>query len=99
MRSLTFRGSRSVTIPARQVTGSDATGLHVTPLESLTVTLCFAAPTGPATFHEDGLTTTYRATGDHARDSGAAATIDLEDLRHPGGRAAAGRELTVRPAP
>ena len=73
MRSLTFRGSRSVTIPAGQVTASDAAGMHVAPLESLTVTLYFAPPTGPSTFHEDGLTTTYRATGDHARDSGAAA--------------------------
>jgi len=73
MRSLTFRRSRSVTIPAGQVTASDATHLHVAPLESLTITLYFAAPTGPSTFHEDGLTTTYQATGDHARDSGAAA--------------------------
>lgn len=73
MRSLTFRGRRSVIIPAGQVTASDATGLHVAPLESLTITLYFAAPTGPSTFHEDGLTTTYQATGDHARDSGAAA--------------------------
>ena len=73
MRSLIFRGSRSVTIPAGQVTASDATALHVAPLESLTVTLYFATPTGPSTFHEDGLTTTYRATGDHARNTGAAA--------------------------
>jgi hypothetical protein len=29
------------------------------------------AATGPATFHEDGLTTTYQATGDHARGRGA----------------------------
>ncbi len=73
MRSLTFRRSRSVTIPVGQVTASDATHLYVAPLESLTITLYFAAPTGPSTFHEDGLTTTYQATGDHARDSGAAA--------------------------
>ena len=73
MRSLTFHGRRSVTIPVGQVTASDVTHLHVTPLESLTITLYFAAPTGPSTFHEDGLTTTYQATGDHARDSGAAA--------------------------
>lgn len=73
MRSLTFRGRRSVTIPAGQVTASDATHLHVAPLESLTITLYFAGPTGPSTFHEDGLTTTYQATGDRARDSGAAA--------------------------
>jgi len=73
MRSLTFHGRRSVTIPAGQVTASDATHLHVAPLESLTITLYFAAPTGPSTFHEDGLTTTYQATGDHARDNGAGA--------------------------
>jgi len=73
MRSLTFRGRRPVTILAGQVTASDATGLHVAPLESLTVTLYLAAPTGPSTFHEDGLTTTYQATGNHARDSGPAA--------------------------
>ena len=73
MRSLTFRGGRSVTIPAGQVTASDATGLHVAPLESLTITLYFATPTGPSTFHEDGLTTTYQAAGDHARNTGAAA--------------------------
>ena len=30
----------------------------------------FATPTGPATFHEGGFTTTYRATGDHLRDHG-----------------------------
>ena len=47
MRSLTFRGSRSVTIPAGQVTASDATGLHVAPLESLTVTLYLAGPYRP----------------------------------------------------
>ena len=73
MRSLTFHGRRSVTIPVGQVTASDVTHLHVTPLESLTITLYFAAPTGPSTFHEDGLTTTYQATGDHARDNGAGA--------------------------
>jgi len=73
MRSLTFGGRRSVAIPARQVTASDATGLHVTPLEPLTVTLFLASATGPATFHDDGLTTTYQATGDHVRDSGSAA--------------------------
>ena len=73
MRSLTFRHSRSVTIPAGQVTASDATHLHIAPLESLTITLYFAGPTGPSTFHEDGLTTTYQATGDHARDNGATA--------------------------
>ena len=47
MRSLTFHGRRSVTIPA-EVTASDATHLRLAPLESLTITLYFAAPTGPS---------------------------------------------------
>jgi lysophospholipase L1-like esterase len=76
MRSLTFGGRRSVAIPAGQVTASDAAGLRVTPLEPLTVTLYLAGATGPATFHDDGLTTTYQATGDHVRDSGASAFGD-----------------------
>jgi lysophospholipase L1-like esterase len=73
MRSVTFGGRRFVTIPAGQVTASDAADLHVTPLEPLTITLYLAGATGPATFHDDGLTTTYQTTGDHVRDSGAAA--------------------------
>ncbi|HEY7014477.1 MAG TPA: GDSL-type esterase/lipase family protein [Streptosporangiaceae bacterium] len=73
MRSLTFGGRRSVAIPAGQVTASDAAGLRVSPLEQLTVTLYLAGATGPATFHDDGLTTTYQATGDHVRDSGSTA--------------------------
>jgi lysophospholipase L1-like esterase len=37
------------------------------------VTLYFAGTTGPATFHEDGLTTTYLADGNHLHDTGAGA--------------------------
>jgi lysophospholipase L1-like esterase len=73
VRPLTFHRARSVTIPADQITASDAVALPVTPLESLTITLYFAGATGPSTFHEDGLTTTYRARGDHLYDPGAAA--------------------------
>jgi lysophospholipase L1-like esterase len=39
----------------------------------LSVTLYFAEPTGPATFHEGALTTTYRATGNRRFDYGTAA--------------------------
>jgi lysophospholipase L1-like esterase len=73
VRSLTFHRARSVTIPAGQVTASDPAALPVAPLESLTVTLFFAGPTGPATFHEDGQAVSYRADGDHRFDTGAAA--------------------------
>jgi lysophospholipase L1-like esterase len=71
MRVLTFHRVRSVTIPAGQGTVSDAAALPTFPLESLTVTLYFAGVAGPSTFHEDGLTTTYRATGDHLSDTDA----------------------------
>jgi lysophospholipase L1-like esterase len=70
---LTFRGARSVAIPTGRDTASDATALPVSPLDSLTVTLFFAGATGPSTFHEDGLTTTYRAAGDHLSDPGSGA--------------------------
>jgi lysophospholipase L1-like esterase len=69
-RLVTFHGERSTSIAAGTVAASDAVGLRVTTLESLTVTLYFAGTTGPATFHEDGLTTTYEAAGDHRFDTG-----------------------------
>ena len=73
VRSLTFHGARSATISAGRVAASDPAALPVSALESLTVTLFFADSTGPSTFHEDGLTASYRAAGDHRSDSGAAA--------------------------
>jgi lysophospholipase L1-like esterase len=73
VRRVTFGGSPSATIPAGQIRTSDAAALTTTPLEELTVTLYFAGTTGPSTFHEDGLTTTYRAPGNHLLDPGAAA--------------------------
>ena len=72
-RTLSFHRSRSVTIPAGQTAVSDAAALPVRPLESLTITFYFAGATGPSTFHEDGLTTTYRAGGDHLGDFGGGA--------------------------
>ncbi|WP_336207098.1 SGNH/GDSL hydrolase family protein [Nonomuraea sp. LPB2021202275-12-8] len=67
-RVLRFRGSQAATIPAGRVATSDAVPLATRPLEKLTVTLYFAEPTGPATFHEGGLTTSYLATGDRRFD-------------------------------
>ena len=63
MRVLTFHRARSVTILAGEITASAAAALPVTPLESLAITLYFAGSTGLSTFHEDGLTTSYRASG------------------------------------
>ena len=69
VRSLTFHGARSATIPAGRVAASDPAALPVAALESLTITLFFAGSTGPSTFHEDGLTASYRAAGDHRFDA------------------------------
>ncbi|MEV6954406.1 SGNH/GDSL hydrolase family protein [Streptomyces sp. NPDC051183] len=71
VRTLRFNGSGAVTIPAGRELSSDALDLPVTALEQLTVTLYFEGPTGPATFHNSAITTTYRATGNHLRDASA----------------------------
>ena len=68
--------------------------LHATPLESLTVTLYLARATGPATFHEDGLTTTYRATGMAAASCHVSRTVCRRAERE---LVTLGREEAVRP--
>ncbi|WP_433134437.1 SGNH/GDSL hydrolase family protein [Micromonospora sp. CA-240977] len=70
---VTFDRRRSTTVAAGAETTSDPVLLPVRALEALTVTLYFAGATGPATYHQDGLTSTYRATGDHRFDHRAAA--------------------------
>lgn len=73
IRSLTFGGRTATTIPKGRETASDATLLPAKALDQLTVTLYLRQPTGPATFHELGLATTYRANGDHRFDAGGGA--------------------------
>jgi lysophospholipase L1-like esterase len=68
LRPLTFGRSLPTVVPAGQEAVSDATVMRVAPLERLTVTLSFAAPTGPATFHPIATATSYRATDDHRFD-------------------------------
>jgi lysophospholipase L1-like esterase len=75
VRQVTFGHSRSTVIPAGREIASDAIGLAVRPLEKISVTLYFARPTGPVTYHGDAERTSYRAVGDHRSDlSGAAFT-------------------------
>jgi lysophospholipase L1-like esterase len=68
VRPARFGRSPSTVIPAGREVASDALALRVSPLERLTVTLYFATPTGPATFHPFALATTYRAAGSHLFD-------------------------------
>ncbi|MBC6447266.1 SGNH/GDSL hydrolase family protein [Actinokineospora xionganensis] len=72
-RPVTFGGSRSVTIPAGRELFSDPVWVRTSSLERLSVSLYFAQPTGPATFHAWASETAYRAVGDHrfARDGKA----------------------------
>ncbi|PJN03010.1 G-D-S-L family lipolytic protein [Streptomyces sp. CB01201] len=73
VRELTFGGHRSVSVPAHGELRSDAAALALDRLDPVTVTLYFAGTTGPATFHAQGFTDTYRAEGDHRADPSAAA--------------------------
>jgi lysophospholipase L1-like esterase len=73
VRQVTFGHSRSTVIPAGRETASDLVGLPVRPLEKISVTLYFAKPTGPVTYHGDAERTSYRAAGDHRSDLSATA--------------------------
>jgi lysophospholipase L1-like esterase len=77
LRPLTFAGQASTNVPVGEEVASDPAPIPISPLEKLTITLYLAAPTGPATFHEYGLTTTYRAAGDRLLDP-AATTFEGE---------------------
>lgn len=68
LRTLTFGDHSRLTIPAGGERTSDAAPLQVKPFEKVTVTLYFAEPTGPATFHAQAYASSYRAQGDHRRD-------------------------------
>lgn len=76
VRPLRFTGSPSTTVPVGADTVSDAAALPTSSLDRLTVTLYFATPTGPSTFHEAATATTYRAAGDHRFDTDAGAFTD-----------------------
>jgi lysophospholipase L1-like esterase len=68
LRPVTFGHSLSTVIPAGREAVSDAALVRVSPLERLTVTLYFAEPTGPSTFHLFSTATSYRTAGDHRFD-------------------------------
>jgi lysophospholipase L1-like esterase len=71
VRTVTFHGSRSTVVAPGREKASDAVPLRVSPLERLTVTLYFATPTGPSTFHPMAMATSYRASGNHLYDRSA----------------------------
>ncbi|CAM3945485.1 SGNH/GDSL hydrolase family protein [Kibdelosporangium persicum] len=73
VRPLTFKARKQAVIPPGGQVASDTAFLPVRPLESLAVTLYFAKPTGPVTYHAVAEATTYRAAGDHRDDRDGAA--------------------------
>ncbi|WP_245900802.1 SGNH/GDSL hydrolase family protein [Prauserella shujinwangii] len=79
VRHLTFRGSRSVAVPPGGEVASDPAAFGVRPLDTLTVSLYFAEPTGPATQHLFASATSYRAGGDHRSDAGSGAFTETTE--------------------
>ncbi|MEV6871538.1 SGNH/GDSL hydrolase family protein [Amycolatopsis sp. NPDC051128] len=73
LQALSFGGTGSTTVPAGRELDSDPVPLTVAALERLTVTLYFAAPTGPASFHPSAIATSYRSAGNHLADPAAQA--------------------------
>ncbi|MFE2139347.1 SGNH/GDSL hydrolase family protein, partial [Streptomyces sp. NPDC059466] len=73
LRRLTFGGAAGATVPARGQVVSDPAELALEPLESVTVTLHLDAVTGPATFHAQAFTASYRGAGDRLDDIGGEA--------------------------
>ncbi|WP_328879673.1 SGNH/GDSL hydrolase family protein [Streptomyces sp. NBC_00299] len=65
---LTFGGAGEAEIPARGELVSDDVPLAVAAGESVTVTLHFDTATGPATFHAQAFTTSYRSEGDRSAE-------------------------------
>jgi lysophospholipase L1-like esterase len=97
-RTVTFDGSRAVTIPVGEQTYSDPVRLQLGDDQDLAISLYVPGNSGPATWHPDSLQTSYISTaGDHAADStglpfpGQVASwfwIDGVDVLNPAARGA-----------
>ncbi|MFI1814071.1 SGNH/GDSL hydrolase family protein [Streptomyces sp. NPDC020422] len=97
VRALTFGGHGSVTVPAGGTLLSDGVPFRTGALESVTVTLYLAGPTGPATFHHLAGATSYRAAGDHRADvAGTAFTETSSSWYYLSGVEVSGGPHTVR---
>ncbi|KNB53820.1 SGNH/GDSL hydrolase family protein [Streptomyces caatingaensis] len=70
VRELTFGGAATVRVAAGGEVWSDPVELRTAPSGRVAVTLYFARPTGPVTFHAQAWTDSYRAAGDRTREAG-----------------------------
>jgi len=70
IRTLTFDGDTTVTIPPGAPALSDAVALHAPPLADVAISLYFPDSTQPSTFHELSVETSYLSPpGDHTGDA------------------------------
>jgi lysophospholipase L1-like esterase len=84
IRSVTFNGQSSVTIPAGGEAVSDPVRLAVHPLEDLAISLYLPTATGPATNHFASQQTNYVASGDLTAQQAPASYSALASIP-PGG--------------
>ncbi|RKN41234.1 SGNH/GDSL hydrolase family protein [Streptomyces hoynatensis] len=70
LHEVTVNGRAAFTVPAGADLATDAVPLTAGALSRVTLSLYLAEPSGPATYHAQALTTTYRAEGDHRADLG-----------------------------
>jgi lysophospholipase L1-like esterase len=99
VRQLTFSGGRSAAVPAGGQLSSDPAQLGLDGGDRVTVTLHLRATTGPATFHAQSFTDSYRAKGDHTADTSAQAFAEkTESWYYLSGVDVTGAERAPRPA-
>ncbi|MFE7385737.1 SGNH/GDSL hydrolase family protein [Streptomyces zhihengii] len=70
VRALTFGGRPGASVPARGELLSDPVDFATEALDAVTVSLYFAGTTGPATFHAQAWTDSWRAAGDRLTEPG-----------------------------
>ncbi|WP_084338404.1 SGNH/GDSL hydrolase family protein [Actinomadura oligospora] len=77
--TLTFGGRSAPVVRPGAEAVSDPVTLSTSPLEKLAITLRFATPTGPATFHRFGGRASFLAQGNHVGDVGSEAYTKSTD--------------------
>lgn len=84
LRTLTFGGQRAVTVPAGQEIYSDPVDLPIAAADDLFVSTFTPDPSGPVTYHDAGMSTSYYATDgtDHSADLAAAGLPDTTGSWH-----------------
>jgi len=84
LRTVRFKGRRSFSIaPGRRIV-TDPTSIRVAPFGDVAVSVAFKGPTGPPTYHYNGLQTSYVSapgSGDRSRSGSGAAFTTTTPMR------------------